>query len=263
MSPHLDILGRPERLGKPLIGSVVLHVGVFVTLMLGAVRVARHPVAWGDANSGGPGSIAINVVNKIPLPSRSGAVNPLANDTQSAVPTPPPAAKPQRQERPNPLDAIPIKGSWHTQRSQVDRSAQNNWRAKQQDRPNQLYNQSGQQLVSPLYGQTGSGGVGVGLGSPFGNRFGNYVAILRQRVAEKWRTGDVDPRIRTAPVAIVTFDLLRDGSVRDVRIAQSSGNTTLDYSAQRAIYDASPFPPLPAGYERNDAVIEFWFELRR
>ena len=42
--------------------------------------------------------------------------------------------------------------------------------------------------------------------------------------------------------AIVTFDLQRDGSVRNVRIAQSSGNKALDYSAQRAIYDASPFP---------------------
>ena len=114
-----------------------------------------------------------------------------------------------------------------------------------------------------MIGQIGSGGVGVGLGSPFGNRFGNYVTILRQRVAEKWHTGDVDPRIQSAPRVIVTFDLMRDGSVRNVRIAQSSGNTALDYSAQRAIYDASPFPPLPPAYERNDAVIEFWFELRR
>jgi periplasmic protein TonB len=112
-------------------------------------------------------------------------------------------------------------------------------------------------------GQLGSGGVGVGQGSPFGNRFGNYVMILRQRVAEKWHTADVDPRIHTLPPAIVTFDLLRDGSVRNVRLAQGSGNPAVDYSAQRAIYDASPFPPLPATYERNDATIEFWFELRR
>jgi len=82
-------------------------------------------------------------------------------------------------------------------------------------------------------------------------------------VAEKWHTGDVDPRIKTAPPVIVTFDLQRDGSVRNVRVAQSSGNSVLDYSAQRAIYDASPLPALPSGYERNDATIEFWFELRR
>jgi protein TonB len=61
----------------------------------------------------------------------------------------------------------------------------------------------------------------------------------------------------------VTFDLLRNGSIRDVRILQSSGNRALDYSAQRAIYEASPFPQLPPQYERNEARIEFWFQLKR
>jgi len=37
----------------------------------------------------------------------------------------------------------------------------------------------------------------------------------------------------------------------------------LDYSAQRAVYEASPFPHLPDAYDRNDATVEFWFELRR
>jgi TonB family protein len=264
MSPgHPDILEQPESLRKPLLGSVALHVAVFAVVAGWAVEVHRRPDMWGSANSGGPGSIAINVVNKIPLPSRSGVVNPLANPTESAVPTPPPAARPVHRARPEEPDAIPLRSREHPHRSEVARSAQNTWRARQQYRPNQLYSTEGQALVSPMVGQTGSGGVGVGVGSPFGNRFGNYVMILRQRVAEKWHTGDVDPRIRTAPPAIVTFDLERNGSVRNVRIVQSSGNQVLDYSAQRAIYDANPFPPLPAAYERNEATIEFWFELRR
>jgi protein TonB len=263
MPAGVDILGQRDSLRKPLVGSAALHGAIFGTLLVWEVVTSSHRVAWGDANSGGPGSIAINMVNKIPLPSRSGIVNPLANDTQSAVPTPPPAAKPQRRAPAEEPDAIPVKSRAHPKQVEVTRSAQNTFRAQQQDRPNQLYSQSGPALVSPMIGQTGSGGVGVGPGSPFGNRFGNYVMILRQRVAERWHTGDVDPRIKTAPPVIVTFDLMRDGSVRDVRISQNSGNATLDYSAQRAIYDASPFPPLPAGYERNDAVIEFWFELRR
>jgi protein TonB len=263
MAPHVDILEPSESLRKPLLGSVVLHISVFGAMLLWGVVATTHREMWGDLNSGGPGSIAINVVNKIPLPSRSGIVNPLANDTESAVPTPPPAAREQRRAPAEEPDAIPIKSRTRPRPAEVARSAQNTWRAKQQDRPNQLYSAEGQALVSPMVGQTGSGGVGVGVGSPFGNRFGNYVMILRQRVAEKWHTGDVDPRIKTAPPAIVTFDLMRDGSVRGVRIAQSSGNQVLDYSAQRAIYDASPFPPLPAQYERNSATIEFWFELRR
>jgi protein TonB len=261
--PHADILDHADSLGKPLLGSVALHAAVFGSLLLWGVALSGRHEAWGDANSGGPGSISINVVNKIPLPSRSGVVNPLANPTESAVPTPPPAAKPKALAPREEPDAIPIKSRTQPKPSEVARSAQNNWRSKQQDRPNQLYSAAGQALVSPMMGQLGSGGVGVGQGSPFGNRFGNYVMILRQRVAEKWHAGDVDPRIHTLPPAIVTFDLQRDGSVRNVHVAQTSGNPTLDYSAERAIYDASPFPGLPAAYERNAATIEFWFELRR
>jgi protein TonB len=82
-------------------------------------------------------------------------------------------------------------------------------------------------------------------------------------VAQKWRTDDVDPRVQTAPPVIVTFDILNSGQIRNVRILQASGNRVLDYSAQRAVYDAAPFPPLPQGFERDTAQIEFWFQLKR
>ena len=113
-----------------------------------------------------------------------------------------------------------------------------------------------------MVGQTGSGGVGMGQGSTFGTRFGYYEELLKQQVARKWTTGDVDPRLKTAPPVIVTFTILRDGSARDVRVAQRSGNAALDYSAQRAVLDASPFPPLPQGFEHSQAHVEFRFELR-
>jgi len=88
---------------------------------------------------------------------------------------------------------------------------------------------------------------------------------LRRRVAEKWVTTDIPPQYRSAPMVVVQFTLRRDGTVTSgsVRIVQRSGISALDYSAQRAIYDGSPFPPLPPGFERNEANIEFVFELRR
>jgi len=74
---------------------------------------------------------------------------------------------------------------------------------------------------------------------------------------------EVDASLRTAPVVIATFDLMRDGSTRNVKILQRSGNLSLDNSVQRAILDASPFPPIPAGFEHDFARVEFWFELKR
>jgi protein TonB len=75
----------------------------------------------------------------------------------------------------------------------------------------------------------------------------------------------LDPRLNSAPQVVVTFTIQRDGSVTaaSVRLAQRSGNAALDYSAQRAILDSAPFPALPAQYPRNDADVEFVFELRR
>jgi periplasmic protein TonB len=58
---------------------------------------------------------------------------------------------------------------------------------------------------------------------------------------------------------------MKDGSLKPglPRITQSSGDSTVDTSAQRAVLDAQPFPPLPTGFERNEAVVELTFVLRR
>lgn len=261
MPPHVDILGQPESLARPLAGSLALHVWVFSMVLAFSWLGSRTSPSWGGQNPGG-GAFTVNVVDRIPGPARRGVVNPVANDTESSVPQPPPQATAKTQiQEPEP-DAVPLKSRTAAKRPWPVAASINRYRAQQVDRPNQLYSAGGQALVTPLIGTTGTGGIGLGSG-PFGDRFGYYVDLLRQRVAQKWRTGDVDPRLRTAPPVIITFTILRNGSIRDVRVAQRSGNLLLDLSAQRAIADAAPFPPLPAGYEKNEAPIEFWFQLKR
>jgi TonB family protein len=112
---------------------------------------------------------------------------------------------------------------------------------------------------------TGGGGVSIGTSSPFGQEFGWYATLVRDKVARNWRTTDIDPRLHSLPQAVVTFTIQRDGSVPpgSVRIVQRSGNAALDFSTQRAILDAAPFPQLPAGFSHNSADVEFTFELRR
>jgi protein TonB len=211
------------------------------------------------------GSVAVNVVPRIPMPGRSGPINPVANDTESVVPTPPPKTKAQRKVEEQELNAIAIKSRNASKKASRAASPPNKFREQQQDLPNQVYSTSGQAVVSPMYGMTGGGGVGIGSSSPFGAQFGWYVNLLRDQVARNWRSGDLDPRLRTAPPVVVTFTIRRDGSVAagSVRVTQRSGNQALDYSAQRAILDAAPFQALPPGFQRSEAEIEFWFELRR
>jgi protein TonB len=267
MPARADILDQTERLGKPLAGSLILHVSFAALVLTGGWITQHRAEQWGSLDGGGMGSVAVNVVARIPLPERSGATNPVANDTESAVPTPPPQPKTQtKAKEPDPdLDAIPIKSRNATKKAAVAASTPNKFRAQQKDMPNQVYSAVGQALVSPSIGLTGGGGVGIGTNSPFGTQFGYYADLLRNKVAQNWRTGDLDPRIRSAPEVIIEFTLQRDGSVvpGSVQIAQRSGNMALDYSAQRAILDASPFPPLPQGFTKSRADIQFVFQLRR
>ena len=261
MAGHVDILDQSDSLRGPLLFSAALHAGILLWMVLVSWMGFGQRELWGDPNSLGGGSVGISVVSQIPMPTRAGELNPVANDTNSTVPLPPETGRAARRRSEPDDDAIPIRGK-NSARSRKS-AARQRYRAKKENNPSQLYSSTGQALVSPMFGQSGAGGIGVGGGSPFGNRYGAYVDLLRQKVAEKWRTGDVDPRVRTAPLVIITFAIRRDGSVSDVRILQRSGNAALDYSAQRAIYEASPFQPLPSGYERSEAQIEFQFQLRR
>lgn len=262
MAPHTDILDEPEPLKRPLVGSLALHFSVAAAAILISMT-SGHREIWGDATAGGGSSMIVGVVGHVPLPSRGGEVNPVAHDTKSEVPEPKPdTVKRTKVAEPEP-EAVPLQSHTAPKKPSRKETSINTYRAKQIDQPNQLYSKEGKALVTPMVGTVGSGGVGVGTGSPLGDRFGYYVDLLKQKVAQKWRTGDVDPRIRSAPPSIVTFTIRRDGSISSVRLEQSSGNFALDASAQRAIADASPFPPLPAAFERNEVSIEFWFQLQR
>jgi protein TonB len=266
MAVHADILEQRESLGKPLIGSIAFHALVFSLVLVYHLVPGSSRELWGDPNSFGGGTVAITPVSRLPMPARGGIVNPVANDTESQVPAPPPKPKPEVKRAPETKEkAIPLKShSTAKKKLRPPPPSKRSSRVRGEDQPNQLYSQSGAAVSSPMFGSTsGSGGVGVGSGSPFGGRFGYYEQILRERVASKWRTDQVDPLLRTAPPVIVVFQILRDGSVRDIRFLQRSGNMALDYSAQRAITEASPFPPLPAGFDKDVANIEFWFLLKR
>jgi periplasmic protein TonB len=263
MPAHVDVLEQHDSLRKPLAASAAVHAAVFSLLALSTYFGMHGRVQWGNPHSlGGGTAVGITSVKQLPLPGRSGVVNPLANDTTSRVPLPP---KPQPKAIKQPLpEAIPLRAREAPRKPTYRRSEQYAPYRPAPERPNQLYSSSGQALTSPMFGaSTGAGGVGIGSGGAFGNRFGWYRDLLEQRVAQKWHTEDVDARLQTAPPVIITFEILRDGSARTVRILQGSGNRALDYSAQRAILEAAPFPALPQGYDRSSAQIEFWFQLKR
>ncbi|HJT90268.1 MAG TPA: TonB family protein [Bryobacteraceae bacterium] len=265
MHSRADILDQTEPLGKWMLGSVVLHVAVIGAILTAGWFGGRSVRQLGDINGGGFGSVAVSAVSTIPLPTRSGPINPVANDTESRVPEPKPQPKPKPEVKQPEPDAVPIKSRNATKRPSKPAAPPNKFREKQQDLENQVYTPSGQAMVSPMYQRTGGGGVSLGNNSPFGTQCGWYANILRDKVARNWQTGEVDSRVHAAPPVAVIFTIRKDGSVpaNSVRVAQRSGIYQLDNSAQRAILDAAPFPALPNQCIQGDAQVEFDFELRR
>ena len=260
MPGHADILDRPEPLAKPFAGSLVVHGSVIAALLLAAIFHSQTN-DFGDPHPGA-GTVGITTVKTLPVPTRSGPINRLASDTESVVPEAPPEPKRlQKMEIPDPK-AIQLPSRDALRKPVPDTTSPSKYRPPHDYRKNQLYSASAPAMVTPDMGMPGDNGIGVGPNSTLGNRFGSYLAQVRDRVASKWNTGDVHSR-GAIPRATVTFTILRDGTVQNPRLTQTSGNYALDISARRAVLDANPLPPLPGAFEKDSAVIEFWFQLKQ
>jgi len=100
-------------------------------------------------------------------------------------------------------------------------------------------------------------------GGDFATRYGWYVEAVRRKIGSNWNLFEIDPAVRSARRAksVLTFTINRDGSVKNIRMEQSSGNQSMDISAQRALANASPMPPLPNDYSGSYVNVNFDFDL--
>ncbi|HEX4537903.1 MAG TPA: energy transducer TonB, partial [Candidatus Acidoferrum sp.] len=100
-------------------------------------------------------------------------------------------------------------------------------------------------------------------GGDFATRYGWYVEAVRRKIGSNWNLFEIDPAVRSARRAksVLTFTINRDGSVKNIRMESSSGNQSMDISAQRALANASPMPPLPNDYSGSYVNVNFDFDL--
>ena len=258
MAQRLDILDERDPLGKPFFGSILIHAGVVGLLFFGWYWMNRTRENFGEQHPAGGPAYAVSAVKNIPIPQRDAPPNPVANDTQSMVP--PALAKEEMPKAPPPPDKnafeIPEKVKKQApkpvQRQQYTQPAP----------PNQVYSHSREALSNPMYSQqSGAGQVGIGPNSPLGNRLGWYAEIVRQRIAQNWATNGLDARSQSQP-AIVSFYIMRDGTIRTPQILQSSGIPTIDNTALRAVYSTNPLPQLPPQITDSYISALFTFNLR-
>jgi protein TonB len=102
---------------------------------------------------------------------------------------------------------------------------------------------------SPTGSPTGLSAMGAavaGLDNP-DFTYGYYVEQMLALIRAQW----VRPPLGGGIEAVLHFEIGRDGRIAEVRIERSSGYSSFDLAALRAVQSASPLPPLPQSYRQG------------
>ncbi len=85
--------------------------------------------------------------------------------------------------------------------------------------------------------------------------FGPYMADLQRRIKRAW----FPPKGQESRRVVVIFKIHSDGSLSHLRLDHTSGMAIADNAALKAVENAAPFRPLPAGAP-TDVDIQFTFD---
>ena len=230
--------GATEAARQGLAASLLLH------LLVGAVMI----VALSGPPRSGPPVIALTLlppaeIGPRPVPHAIAAAGP-ARDPGTTV-LPPPAALPDAPTIVNPPDAT-------TPGNPSDPAA-----TKSPPAPG-FPHAPGAAIAAPS-ATTGQGPAkataGRSSGIPGAGPPTADFAWIRDTIQHAIAYPPTARRMGWEGKVVVAFQLLSDGSVRDVRVVQGSGHAALDRGAIDAVRNASPFPRSPVEAEVITPVV--------
>jgi TonB family protein len=244
---------------KFLVYSGALH-GLAALAIAASIYFNFHGNQW--AGEGGDlGGTKVNLVSSagIPmpppiLPTESQVVDPSMGLNQVEPPTleqpAPDVTKLPTFEKEKPLPP--------SHKSKVDK--------RPPPPPNAVpYGGRGNPNIPTGYSQNPGGSTGVAIqgqgGSDFATRYGWYISAVVRKIQSNWDENTIDPTIRAQHRAKTTveFTILRDGTVKNLRVYQGSGNSSMDNSGLRAVLSAGSMPPLPN--DSNDTHVDVTFDF--
>ncbi len=255
-----------ESLKKPFLWSVVFHGLLFGSLTVSTIY-SHSGDMWGSA--GGDGAVSVGLVAKLPgimLPRPEAVTQSQTVDTSKGLyKSEPPKPQPKEIEP----DVKKIPEFTKEKAPKIVTRPSKVFEDKTPPPTNAVpYGGGGSPALpyssfamnGPTQGGMGFSGPG---GGDFAGKFPSYVDAVRNRISSNWLQSTVDPAVRWAPRASFSFTILRDGTVTNVQMLQSSGNRSVDNSALRAIQSSSPMSALPSNYSGSSVTVEFWFDFRR
>ncbi|MBV9885907.1 MAG: TonB C-terminal domain-containing protein [Acidobacteria bacterium] len=254
---------------KPVALSLMLHLALAGTVVVSAYLHLRGD-QWAGVGGTIGQSINVTVVPSagVPMPQPPAMDSPKFdpdNGMYNVAPQPKPPAPP--------LDAIPIPSPEKPKakpQPQPPTPKKEKLFANKTPTPDnvvdygkggRLKNLVGDNSANP--GANPSAGVSVPGqgGGDFATRFGWYIQAAKRRVDPNWDRLSIDPGVRSSTTlhCAVSFSINRDGSIKNVRITQSSGNLSWDNAGLRAIQGSNPLPPLPPDYQGSEVAVTWDF----
>lgn len=266
-----DYAANPaDSLRRPMAWSLAFHLALGVGLVVSTIRSHRGEL-WGGP---GGGAMTVGLVGSlagVPLPRPDTVTRSrVADETRGLH-----REEPQPVRPPTPVAETPIPEFERERPRKIQSRPSKILEDKTEPPPGAVpYGQTGApQLPYGSQFPVGQGGTTAGMGfegqgggpggGDFASQYSWYVEAVRQKISNHWLQSTIDPRINFAPRVVMTFQILRNGSVVNVEVIRSSGNDSVDRSALRAILDASPMQPLPTGYRGSFVQVEFWFDFKR
>jgi TonB family protein len=239
--------------GRMFGASVIGHVLLFAAVLL-------VPSSWMGPQRAAPESVMVVNLGGPQGPQTGGRVAEGARPVQEVAPptakpepvTPPAAAAPEMIEPVKAPKAPPAKVE--PPREPTARTTPAKGAEIRQG-----------QAVAETRGQGFNAGLASGAGGTGGYRVDavnfccpEYLATMQSRIHGVWQS-----RQQSLGTTIVKFVIQRDGLLTDIAVDRSSGNSTLDLIATRAVRLARQLPPLPAAYPNPSLTVYVTFEYQR
>ena len=247
--------------------SAWFHIGL-TALMLGGVWVQRSGSAWGGIGGGDNSGVRVNLVSSagIPMPQPS-----IASLESNAVDLTKGLNKEEPKPKPEPKADATKLPKFEKEKPLPKSKPSKVFESKTPPAENAVpYGKGGQATFPSDYSDfpgpaSGSGGIAIqGQGGrDFAARYGWYIEAVKRAVNQNWLQNTIDPSVRAARRAktTLTFTINRDGSIKNIKVSESSGNRSMDDSAQRALLSIDRFPPLPSDYSGRYVDVIFDFDL--
>ncbi len=234
---------------------------VAVSLVVHAVALAALALGWRAAPRPAPAEEALPVEIVASAPSRPVPASPKTSPRAGAEPAAPPPEAASAPPEPPPLRP-PAKQKKETEKENAKKPPDSPRPAVPSAPAASAAAEAGADALGSDRGTAPAGGNDSSIQSldllDAGQSW--YRDAVVTALTRAWMRPILDGLRETLEVT-VAFEIQRDGSVRRVQVVASSGVPALDRSALRAVYDASPLPPLPPTWHAQSVPARFVFRL--